>query len=286
MTSDVSRILWFYYNDPVRSPSPTQHGICFSLLTQLLDNALPHLRRERALFCFPLPRPLGVHTDFPSHLESHSHAGGSHLARTNRSHLFPHLRAQEHHQRRSVVEGFQDSGRSRFGREGEGQGSGQIRKGLRGFTFTKDLPLASPRALFVFSTLPPPTVYFFALVISFVNFAFRIHFTYNNGWVYRPSTHPIHNYVFLCISYEEIELVRGSLIDVDESTRARNEKECVWGEGRAQSDTRGSQVNARTSESRARAYGRRGRRTPTLGTGASLQLPISFTRDTIFSIFL
>lgn len=97
----------------------------------MLDDALPYLRRKRTLLCCPLPRTLGDHTNFPSYLSPPSAAGGPHLAGAHRPRLFPNLRDEEHHQHRPVVESFQNSGRGRSGREGEGEGGGKIRQGLR-----------------------------------------------------------------------------------------------------------------------------------------------------------
>lgn len=129
VTSDVSRILWFYYNDPVRCPHLTR--IPVSHPPPILDNTLPHLCRKRTLLRFPLPCSLGNCADFTPQLHFSSPVGEPYLARTYRSDLLPRLRVKKYYQHCPAVEGFQDPGRSGSGREGKGEGTGEGDQGLK-----------------------------------------------------------------------------------------------------------------------------------------------------------
>lgn len=110
VTSEVSRILWFYYNDPVR-PSNLMRNLLLTI-SRLLDNTFPHLCRERTLLCFPLPYSLGIHTDYPPRQSLSPTVGDPNLAAADCSHLLPSFRTQKHYQHGPALEGFQDFGRS------------------------------------------------------------------------------------------------------------------------------------------------------------------------------
>lgn len=61
VTSDVSRILWYYYNDSVRTPS---HGLPIVSAHRGMHpaNAFFHVRRKRALLCLALPHEVDPNT--------------------------------------------------------------------------------------------------------------------------------------------------------------------------------------------------------------------------------
>jgi hypothetical protein len=64
VTSDVSRILWYYYNDPVRTSLRFERRIGL-MSCPLSANPVLLLRRERAFLCGALSYVLGNNADRP-----------------------------------------------------------------------------------------------------------------------------------------------------------------------------------------------------------------------------
>jgi hypothetical protein len=109
VTSEVSRILWYYYNDSVSLPLVTYVREP-TLIPCNTAHPILLLRRERALFCLPLPHEMGTHTYRAWCLLVMARA--AHLARVRCDPQCVRLCGEERYQCRTALEGLEDPGRS------------------------------------------------------------------------------------------------------------------------------------------------------------------------------
>lgn len=114
VTSDVSRILWLYYNDSVSRRR--QASFLSHLLIRSTADLVLYLCRKRAFLRLTLSHEMGRHPNRPAfHLcRPDDRAGHGHLQR-------PHFCHQEHYQCCSVMESLQDPCWRGSCREGDGE---------------------------------------------------------------------------------------------------------------------------------------------------------------------
>ena len=125
VTSDVSRILWYYYNDSVRTLRLSHQR---PLMRNCAADALCDLRRKRAVLCLVIPHEMGQDT----HWTCTSVVITSDVARSCCSRVILGVFVEEHHQLCPALEGVKNPCRGGPRRAGEGtRGESEVEGAMR-----------------------------------------------------------------------------------------------------------------------------------------------------------
>ena len=125
VTSDVSRILWYYYNDSVRTLRMSHHR---PLIWNCAADSLCDMRRKRAVLCLIISHEMGQDT----HWTWTSAVIASDVARSYCHGVILGIFVEEHHQLCPALEGVKNPCRGRSRRAGEGtRGEPEVKGAMR-----------------------------------------------------------------------------------------------------------------------------------------------------------